>query len=188
MIPFNSQANYFEIFITPSLIGKTYEDEASEFDIGLNYEQFTYLMSLMSKSEYKCFQKQYKQYIYDNIIVHNYKNVENRVFKNTPVIIEKNDKAIMIGYKRNKLTFLSAPCTKNIYEISYVKKLIFRVNNRIFVNFQCNLIDNKKIYYVYINYNHESNIDQDSITETLKKILDIFKVNTEFNLLMESTD
>lgn len=166
MIPFDSGSNYYEIYINQ---GKGYE-------VGLSPETFRELLSCLARSntEYKFFQKEYKEYTYGDIIVHNYKNTETRVFKHTPVTIQELDNKMLLGYHRSKLTFLSVPSTKNIHDMKYIKKLIFRVNNRIFINFQIALdVDGKKVYTVYVNYNHESNIDPEETEKLLNDIMSI---------------
>lgn len=190
MIPTNNNSNYYEIYLTPQLKQNNLDKESIEFTLDVSKENFDNMLQTISKAntDYKFFQKEYKEYKYNEVTVHNYKNTETRVFKFTPQIIYKNNNAFLIGYQRNKLTFLSVPSTTNIYEISYIKKLIFRVNNRIFINFQCSYVDNIKKYTVYINYNHESNIDPESINNAITNIFKIFGYSTdlcEFNTHME---
>ena len=186
MIPLNSNSNYYEIYLTPKMKEQkldSSDQSAIEFNINVSKEDFDNMLLTMNKAntDFKYFQKEYKEYKYNEVTVHNYKNTETRIFKFLPQIICKNDNALLIGYQRNKLTFLSVPSTTSIYEISYIKKLIFRVNNRIFINFQCSYSDNIKTYSVYINYNHEANIDPDGVTNAIKQIFNIFGYSTEFN-------
>ncbi len=190
MIPINNNSNYFEIYLTPRLKQKSLDKDGLEFTVDLTKEEFDDMLLTLNKAntDFKFFQKEYKEYKYNEVTVHNYKNTETRVFKFTPQVIYKNNNSLLIGYQRNKLTFLSVPSTTNIYEISYIKKLIFRVNNRIFINFQCNYNDNVKKYTVYINYNHESNIDPESVNNAIINIFKIFGYTTnleELNTHME---
>lgn len=55
--------------------------------------------------------------------------------------------------------------------ISYVKKFSFRVNNRIYVNFETYIIDDDEYFKVYLNYNHEKNVDMDIINKEIDNIL-----------------
>ena len=143
-----------------------------------------FLKSNNSTNQYKHFQKEYKEYLYENVTVQNYKNTETRIFRQSPVIMLSNLDAVLIGYNRNKLTFLSVPSTTNIYDMIYVKRLIFRVNNRIFINFEIGIHkDGSKTYQVFVNYNHESNIDTEGVLEMLKKILGIFGVTKSFEVV-----
>lgn len=176
MLPLESGSNYYEIYINPNL-KTTSNNVLTEYDTSLSRKDFRSLLSCIAKSnlDIKHFQKEYKEYIYNGVIVHNYKNTETRIFKNTPLTVIKNNNNLIIGYQRNKLTFLNVPSTTDIFDITYVKKMIFRFNNRIFLNFQSSINEKgDKTYLVYINYNHENNIEQEGIENNLKTLLDIF--------------
>ena len=191
MIPFDSDANYYEIYISNAASGGGGQagakvdgpDGHKSYDIGLSRKDFRNLLSTIAKSNLnlKPFQKEYKEYIYDDVIVHNYKNTETHVFRHTPICIKQLDKtcgALLIGYQKNKLTFLNVPSTRNIYDIQYVKKLIFRVNNRIFVNFQSSVnLNQEKTYTAYINYNHENNIEQDSVQNNIESLMKVLSLS-----------
>jgi len=175
-IPFDSGANYYEIYIKPN-IEINEDNEKTIIDNNLTVKQFLELLGCMKKSDansFKYFQKEYKEYLYTDIILQNYKNTELRVFRQNFVNINSDKHYTMIGFNRSKLTFLSVPSTTNIHDMIYVKRLIFRVNNRIFVNFQISLHkDGKKTYQVFINYNHETNIDPEGVTKTLDDVMKI---------------
>lgn len=189
MIPLDTGANYYEIFINPSVEPITHGGQVQELSLAVSKNVFLNLLEQLhaAKTDFKFYQKEYKQYVYNDIIVHNYKNTETRVMKLNTLGVYNNAKSVMMGYSKNKLTFLNVPSTKNIYELSYVKRLIFRVSNRIFINFQTNLMeDGDMVYTVYINYNHESNIDPEGVQSSLKKILNIFDVSSDhWNPLLE---
>lgn len=186
MIPFDSEANYYEIYIGAGKqvqAGAKLESPESHksYNIGLSRKDFRNLLSAIAKSNLnlKPFQKEYKEYIYDDVIVHNYKNTETHVFRHTPICVQPATSAgLLIGYQKNKLTFLNVPSTRNIYDIQYVKKLIFRVNNRIFVNFQSSVnLNQEKTYTVYINYNHENNIEQDSVQNNIESLMKVLSLS-----------
>lgn len=173
--------NYYEIFIT---LGSKQLADDQVYDIDLSKEQFYKILS--SIKDYKYFQKEYKEYIYSDIVYRilnkNSNNKNNndlmKVFKQTPLKITNYDKFIVIGYNKNKLSILNFPSTTNIDQINYVKTLVFRITNRIYINFNIT-IDNKtrnKLYSIFINYNHDSNYKSDTnidINEINKTINDI---------------
>ena len=174
-LPFESGANYYEIHIKPSLILQE-RDELASADVSLTGKQFLDLLVAMKNSNesYKFFQKEYKEYQYTDLVVQNYKNTETRVFRQNFVTMNQGKNWLLTGYQRSKLTFLSVPSTTNIHDMMYVKRLIFRVNNRVYVNFQTSLHqDGAKTYQVYINYNHENNVDQEGLMNTLNNVLSV---------------
>lgn len=183
MIPLDSANNYFEIFLTPGIKTKE-QDGLSVLEVGVSKNEFEEMMSRLTKKDYKFFQKEYKEYNYGDVLVQNYNNTETRIIRLSSNVMMKNEKLLLVGYHKSKLTFLNVPSTTNIFDINYVKRLIFRITNRVFINFQCNMAeDGTKTYMVFINYNHESNIDPEGINVTLKTILDIFDAS---NLPLES--
>ncbi len=157
-------ANYYEIYLCSGKLDNVYT-------VGMSAEEFERVLKRLTNSNYRFFQKEYKEYIYGDIISQNYKNTEILVHGYKHIGTKYFDGYLMIAYNRSKLTFLSVPSTTNIYSMNYVKKLIFRVSNRIFINFKISQAkDSEKIYEVYINYNHESNIDQEQINATLEQV------------------
>lgn len=176
MLPLESEANVFEIYIKPGVSAERH-GYVKEFDVSLSEEQFSSLLKRMAKSQskhqYKYFQKEYKEYVYNDIVVQNYKNTETRAFKNQTIAIEHAAGRLTLAHARSKLTFLSVPSTKNIHEVAYVKKLTFRVNNRIFVNFVSKIDEKTRetTRFAYVNYNHESNVDADGVEKTLEEVL-----------------
>jgi hypothetical protein len=180
MLPTDCGANYFEVFVTSNTSSK--HGDADIYEIGLSKEEFNNLLAKIGKAEgLKHFQKEYKEYVYNEAVVHNYMNTETRVFKNTPVLVQEGTKCVLVAYNRSKLTFLNVPSTKTIHDTQCVKKLIFRVNNRIFVNFQAASPpegkENDVTYTVYLNYNHEQNVEMDSIRGALDKISDLLGIS-----------
>lgn len=177
MIPLESSCNYFEIFLTPGIKAEKH-DGLHVLEVAVTKQQFEEMMSRLVKRDYKYFQKEYKEYNYGEVLVQNYNNKETRILRLNNNIILKNQKMLMLGYQKSKLTFLNIPSTTNIFDINYVKRLIFRITNRVFINFQCNMDEaGDKTYMIYLNYNHESNIDPEGINDTIKTVLDIFDID-----------
>lgn len=163
-LPVNNACNYYEIVIM----------DKNKYDIG--YERFFGTLAKMAFTDYKYFEKQYKQYIVlgdDNIFCHNYENEELKIFKNTPVLVEEGDGFKTYGYSKTKLTVLNYPSTTHIFDISYVKRLTFRVSNRVYINFEISFSpdDEKKTYRVYVNYNHDNNVDMKIVNKSLNEVL-----------------
>jgi hypothetical protein len=154
-------ANYYEIIIMKS---------ENVYDLGEC--EFSKILSKMISTDYKFFERQYKEYFIDDIIIHNYNNEETKVSKLKPKNYIDIDNYRIIGYQKTKLTSINYPSTTYIFNINYIKKLIFRVSNRIYINFEISLDeDSLKTYKVYINYNHDQNVDFTLIDKTLDDII-----------------
>lgn len=182
----NQGENYYEIFITMNN-NKILNDQV--YDINIDKDQFYKILA--SVTDYKYFQKEYKEYVYTNIVYRilnkntsntNTKNNNNdlmKVFKQKPLKITNYDKFIVISYNKNKLSILNFPSTTNIDQINYVKTLVFRITNRIYINFNITIDNNtkNKTYSIFMNYNNDSNyksdtnIDINEINKTIKSVL-----------------
>lgn len=167
-------ANYYEIFISNK--NEVLTDTIMKFNIGLSEKQFYDIMYKIDGKKYKYFQREYKEYFHKDLICQCFTNDEVKVHRKNPINIDDaNEKNIIICYNKDKLTLVNFPSTKNLHKINYVKKLIFRVSNRIYINFKISMDSEtkSKTYVIYVNYNHDDNVDF-NITST--NITEIFKI------------
>jgi hypothetical protein len=167
--------NYLEIYFTNKQSTPGIHDDLQSYDIQLGKDLFQTMLSSMKSTDFKFFQKEYKEYTHKDLTCQSYTNDEVKVYRKTPVNVETIDHKIFVTSMRQKLTLLNFPSTTDLQQVTYVKKLIFRVSNRIYVNFEItmNNVTKQKVYTVYINYNHEENVDAMLINQTLYKVLQI---------------
>jgi hypothetical protein len=173
-----SATNYMEVHLGQK---KTREHV---FQARLDPDVFYKYMSVMKNfTSFKFFKTYSKEYILNNL--HLVKQIKDA---NTPQETVEDvrvndmtlltthlmdDRTYVLCYDKKKIPIVAYPSTQDINDVKYVNKLIFRVNNRIFVNFQQekSLYDmDNVIHRVYINYNHSSNVD---INESFKVIDDV---------------
>lgn len=176
-----SGSNYYELFISE---GKNILNSASEdieYNIGLSEQKFYDIMNKIdTKKNIKYFQREYKEYILNDLVCHCFTNDEVKVMKKIPLSISELNNTpnfIQVAYNKSKLTLVNFDSTKNLHRISYIKKLIFRVSNRIYINFEIS-IDSKtknKIYSVYINYNHDDNVDINITNKCINDVIDMLQ-------------
>jgi hypothetical protein len=68
---------------------------------------------------------------------------------------------------------LNLPSTNRVNDVTYVRKLIFRINNRVYLNFECKKHNNASYSYsIYLNYNHDNSVDYEASSSTIKKIIE----------------
>jgi len=155
-------ANYYEIYFVD---GPSNNDIYSKSD-------FYAILGKVKDMSYKFFKKQYKQYIHENVIVHNYDNDEIKVQKK--VLLDRTyiNNTLTLAFQKTKQSMLNVSSTKNIYDIKYVKKLTFRVNNWIYINFEISSSHDMDHldHTAYINYNHDEKVDLDLINATIKDL------------------
>jgi hypothetical protein len=165
-----SSGNYVEIL----LLEKKDSQDISD-------KHFFKLIESLKKSGYSSFQKHYKEYVYRNMIYENNEKSQIKVFKNTFKKTQNISPNIIANvFYKEKVPYHMFPSTKLIYSVSYVSKLIFKVNNRIFINFEKRKYDtqansNVSFNKVYINYNHDDNVDLTNIQDTLVCVMDYIK-------------
>jgi hypothetical protein len=167
-------ANYYEIIIADKK--EVLTDIITKFNVGISEKQFYDIMYKIDGKKYKYFQREYKEYFNKDLVCQCFLNDDVKVHRKVPINIDENiQNNIIVAYNKNKLTLVNFPSTKNLHKISYVKKMIFRVSNRIYINFKIS-IDSEtknKNYVIYVNYNHDDNIDFNIISRNIKEILDM---------------
>jgi len=72
------------------------------------------------------------------------------------------------GYEKKKLTIVNFPSTTKYDAVVQVCKQTFKVSNRVYINFEKRENDN----FIYVNYNHDPNVDWDIVTQDIKRAVD----------------
>lgn len=155
-------SNYVEIKLYKKKIGENI------YDINYTKDEF---YNIMNRLKYKCFQKDCKQYVSGNLIYENFNNEDVKVYKTEIKNIKINSEYIISFYNKSKLTVLNFESSTNINDINYIRKLIFRVSNRIYINFEIKKKNNNLVYNIYINYNHDDTVDLSLINDSLENII-----------------
>lgn len=151
--------------------------EFQVYNIAIDDQQFAEIMQRVAKTNHKYSQRDFKEFTHKDMQCLCYTNDEVKVYKTTPVHIHYSEPFLIIGSNKSKLTLLNFPSTTSLHQITYVKQLVFRITSRIYLNFRSSIdeITGKKVNSIYINYNHESNVDMKMVNETLKEVMDILK-------------
>ena len=158
-------------------------------DLNWDNETFTKFLSKMinSKKFNKPFEKKFKviRYFNQNYIINLSDNKYNhyKLFYVKNNYIKNNIKNISsIFYKKSTLPIFQFPSTDNIHDKFFLNKIIFKITNKIYLNFEIMKKNENDIFYrVYINFNNDKhNIDYDtivkSINETIKNLLCLLDV------------
>lgn len=106
---------------------------------------------------------------------------ENKYYVNKLLYINHslNDNHILIKYKKENLPPINFPSTSNINDTYYLNKIIFKITNRIYINFELKkkFINDEEIIFrrVYINLNNDKkNVDNNNINKELDKCINYF--------------
>ena len=176
--------NYLEINILNKNNVDNVDDNNSSNDdiIDLNWdnETFTKFLSkiINSKKFNKPFEKKFKviRYFNQNYIINLSDNKYNhyKLFYVKNNYIKNNIKNISsIFYKKSTLPIFQFPSTDNIHDKFFLNKIIFKITNLIYLNFEIMKKNENDIFYrVYINFNNDKhNIDYDTIVKSINKTI-----------------
>lgn len=171
----NTDSNHFEFVVLSS--STNVNGKNANFHMlptSLSKEKFYNTMYKMMDTNFKYFQKQYKEMVIGDTFYQNFKNEEISIFNiNTNNVEVFQNKLMANSQTKYKLSILSLPSTLNVYAENYTKRLIFRVSNRVFVNFENGKNGDDVFYKIYLNYNHDDTVELNSIQKTLEKVLNI---------------
>ena len=162
----DSKFNYVEIYLFKEKTDQIYTIDYSESD-------FYNIMNKCKSTPYRFFQKDYKEYVYKDLEAQYHHEDGIKVARSTLVHYDEKAKYVVLYFNRQKLTPMNFPSAIKFEKITYVRKLTFRVNNRIYINFVCSLDDETdlKTYSIYLNYNHEENVDMTSTKKTINECI-----------------
>lgn len=154
-------ANYVEIWFG-------HHDAQNNFITGLPHNKFSVLLKGMRKiagSDVKHFQGDFK--IYQHYDMHMVKKIEDdqaadiKVYQQKVVNVLENKNTQTLSFERKKVSSVLFPSTMDLHRIVFVRKLVFRINHRLFVNFAIEQEQGseQKNYKVYINFNSSKDVD-----------------------------
>lgn len=168
----NYDCNYFEFNILNTADAQSLHEDVFLLETSLARDKFYRIMQTISTDDMKFYQKAYKESIIGNTVYHNSKNEEISIFNvETKMMNTLSKNVCLFGKAKNKLTILSLPSTNHIHYESYVKRLTLKITNRIFVNFEHGLSGSERFYRIYMNYNHDKDVDMSSVAITIEKTL-----------------
>ena len=172
------QINYYEYILTaPNKNIDSNIPPGLSWNIDIGKDKFTEILQKLSKQEYKYFQREYKEIVYNDITFQSFTNNETKIFKLLPLTHDFIGNSILsIGYQKQKLSLVNVPSTAQPHNITYVKQLIFRITNRIYL---CMLVKKEMegsfTYSAVVNYNHEYNVDMNLVDRHLQKIFKVLQ-------------
>ena len=166
--------NCLEIhFLSKKTIKNEYFDV---YDVDFSENEFLNIMSKLKQTSYKYFQKEYKEYVHKELEAQ-YQEDGLKVTHNHMLACDENSlkSFALLYFNKQKLTPINFPSTTDFQKISYVRKLIFRINNRVYINFVTTYDpkNEKTTYSIYINYNHDDNVDINNMKKTINECINL---------------
>ena len=187
--------NYLEVNLVNSYFNKNIKNKENKENqvnkenphlniIDINWDDKSFnsmLMKFINDYGLKPFEKKFR------ILKHNDKNLiysinDNKFSVNRQRFLSYNKNAnyILIKYQKENIPPVNFPSTNIIHDMYYINKIIFKVSNRIYINFEVKKKfkeGNTEIFRrIYINLNNDKkNLDNSSINEKLEETIKYFK-------------
>lgn len=169
--------NYFEFLMIDDdvdAVSSAQDQGVQTLKTSIKKETFYSLMYKFMDTNYKQHQKQYTETVIEDVHYQNFKNEEMSVYSVVTNAVETVDnKVCVLMQNRNKLSILSVPSTLKIYSDNLVRKMTFKISNRVFVNFEHGVDKKERYYKVYVNYNHDKDVDVQNAITMIKNALSI---------------
>lgn len=166
--------NYIEVIFLDRKKQNAQSVSANENEIKINVsdEYFSECMAKIKRSNYKYFQKSFKTYVAnDNLYLENAGHQDLKVYSKDILKVTNNeDNTLSLFCHRDKKPYHVFPSTTKMYSVYYTNRLTFRISNRIYMNFdvQYYFEDKTEVKKIFINYNHDHNVDLDHMTMSLE--------------------
>lgn len=163
--------NYIEIvFIDPKNINSNCK--STNLNIAISEDYFHECMRKVKKQNFKYFQKNFKTYVACNMNLENSGHQDLKVFSKHIESFVVNDagNAVTLYCHRDKKPYHAFPSTTKMHDVFYTNRLTFRISNRVYMNFDIQYYaeDATTIRKIFINYNHDQNVDLEHITMSLE--------------------
>ncbi len=159
---YGDEGNYIEITLQ--------DDIEEENNIHIDDKVFFRVLNNFKKRYPSSFQKHYKEYVFCNLFYENNEKNQIKIYRKQVMKYEKPISKLHITvYHKEKQAYHIFPCSTNLHSISYISKVIFKLNHRVFVNFEKKTYEKNQGTYnkIYLNYNHEANVDTNHIDSSI---------------------
>lgn len=159
-------ANYIEYHVCT---GVYTNNGLTQYDVSLTKDTINSLERHFKVRHFRPHERHIKQYVIGDLYQDVYIDVscnkisEIKSYVRSVVDVDAQDeKIVSISYQKNKQAVHTVPCCANgVDTVRYIKRSVFKINNRIFLNIDM-VKEGKQVYSrSYININKDPNSDTD---------------------------
>lgn len=162
--------NYVEIMFTDPNITQS----STKIETSLSETIFSeYLSKIRRHHRFKHFPKSFKTYINGDVHMENTGHEDIKVYTKTVQDVCLSTNYVTVFFNKEKKPYHAFPSTSNLHAVYYTNRLSFRVNNRLYLNFDIRKYpdDLTETRHMFLNYNHDSNVDTENITLMINNVL-----------------
>jgi hypothetical protein len=172
LFPTNTNVNYVELI--RCTLG--HDDDRNLVVKTTNEDDYKVLFNKTKVKYGKPFTKCFKQFSHNNLIYNIILETgEVNVYSLDACCIMKKEKnAIAIGYHKKKMSILNFPSTSYYDNVKCISRTTFRVSNRVYINFEKHTMGDEVTYHTYVNYNHDKNVDWNSVSRDIESLWNLF--------------
>lgn len=160
-------------------IGEQANNGPTIVSYNLTKEELERKMRPLLARNIKFYERKVKQYVKDNlyyevVLDHKDEISDIRSYVKSAVDYDVRDGMVKVAYNKSKKPIHTFSSSYDMHDISYIRRLTFRINNRIFINFDfaCN-VDGEQYNKVFMNANIDQNVDYEYIQTEMKQYLEI---------------
>lgn len=163
------------------LLVRKHCSEQEHLNTNIPEAEFNSIIEAIHHFKYKNFHKSFKTYCVGTLSLENTNHEDIKVFSKTTLKVDLEPSALkdangrfaVLYNKKEKKPFHAFPSTTKLHSVFYTNRLIFRVSNRLFINFdvQFHPEDETIVRRIFINYNHDNNVDFDNFYMILTPII-----------------
>jgi hypothetical protein len=173
--PSHDMCNYIEIvFLDPSKYQERSNVSIDVIDTDVSDEFFTKCMERVKSFNYKYFQKSFKTYVSKDLYLENMGHQDIKVYGKTIISVDNTVPGkVTLSCHKEKKPYHAFPSTTTLHAVYYTNRLTFRINNRLYINFDVVQHTETKdsMKRVFVNYNHDVNVDMEHITGSLENVM-----------------
>lgn len=166
-----TKPNYYEYVVSIDKV------EIDETNINIqNYldikDRMDRVISRIKKTpSIKSHEKQIKTYVKNMLHLEcDNETKEVRVLEKRGIHTESNTNFTLLVYEKTKIPIHNFPATTKLHTLYYTHNTIFRLHNKVFLNFEEQFYPDikKAVFKTYINYNHTCDVDTSIIKNKIE--------------------
>jgi hypothetical protein len=139
-------------------------------------ERFHMMLQRLRQKGMRCFQQDIIETYYQTLqrqqFVEQGKVTETKTFDITPLECSRPCAKgfLTVSFKKRKVPDILFPSMLTYHLQKYLRRYVFRINNRLFINLQ---IENNVQHKIYINFNNSKDVDIEKVLNHISELKDI---------------
>lgn len=170
-------ANYIEYVALP----KRASDECFVIDYTLDDAAIMRLISALQSRNIKSYERKIKRYTKKNLVYEVILDHKDEICDIRSCTMDacdykscEDNRILMISYNKSKKPIHAFSSSNDLNDVSYIKRLTFRVSNRLFINIDVTKsVDDTEYKKAFMNVNIDQNVDRDYLDSEVQQYLRI---------------